>query len=200
MKPGLLLFGILGTATALLGQWVPPDLQPRNLSIESTGGVAYLKFSYESACPQELGKTTPTRNGTNVNQQVFIWNSPRQCPAIFPPPIENHHATLVLGAFEPGDYLCHLSVSSDGMNWLTRTIPFAVAPDRTMTLLPFGGPGIAFRVAGTSNVTYRILTSPTLTEWTALSTNENAPFTITNQGADKAFFQIEIRDRVQIFP
>src|SRR5687768_14370367 len=181
MKRVLRVLVFLGSATVTLAQWVPPDPEPRNISIQTTGGVAYLKFTYESTCPQELVKAPPTRMGTNVYQQVFLWNASRACPAVFPPIVEVHQATLVLGAFEPGKYTCHLSITSDGLPWPPRSISvsFTVGPDRTMTLLSFGGPSIAFRVAGTSNITYRVLSSATLTDWTGLHTNENAPFTIT---------------------
>src|SRR5687768_3865948 len=158
MKRVLRVLVFLGSATVTLAQWVPPDPEPRNISIQTTGGVAYLKFTYESTCPQELTKAPPTRMGTNVYQQVFLWNASRACPAVFPPIVEVHQATLVLGAFEPGKYTCHFSIT-DGLAWLPRTIPipFTAGPDRTMTLLPFPSPGIAFTVAGTSNVTYRVL-------------------------------------------
>jgi hypothetical protein len=201
MKLGVWLLAVLGMTTVTLAQWIPSELQPRNLSVETTGGVAYLKFTYESTCPQELRRMAPSRIGTNVYQQVFLWSNPAVfCPAIFPPLIVVNHVTVVIGAFDPGDYLYHLTTSINDPQSHTLLIPFTVAQDRTITLLPFHGPGIAMQVAGTSNVTYRVLSSTTFTNWTVLNTVENAPFTITNQAGDRAFYRIEIRDRVPAWP
>jgi len=190
----------LAAATGTSAQWFPEELLPRNVRVQTTGGIAYLKFTYDFTCPQELAKFAPSRAGTNVYQRVFLWNSRAGCVLIFPPPVVTSEATLVLGQFEPGDYTCVVYTSMSGPGLITLRIPFTVTPEPMIALVPLNDQGIAFNVAGTSNVTYRVLSSTTLTNWTVSRTIEGAPFTINDQPAANTFYRVEIIDRVQTFP
>src|SRR5689334_12902368 len=93
---GKLLF-FLGIATAAMAQWPLPTFEPRNSSIQTTGSTAYLKFTYSWSCPQELGKTDPILNGTNIQQNIFLSeNFSVFCPDVFPPPVFTSQATIVV--------------------------------------------------------------------------------------------------------
>jgi hypothetical protein len=190
----------LGFATATSAQWLPEELLPRNLRVQTTGGIAYLKFTYDFMCPQGLAKFAPSRAGTNLYQRVFLVNNGGGCVAIFPPPVYTSEATLVLGQFEPGDYKCEVNTSMSGPGLIPWRIPFTVTPESMVGLMPINNQGIAFNVAGTSNVTYRVLSSTALTNWTIFRTMEGAPFTITDQPAANTFYRVEITDRVRMFP
>ena len=196
------LFVFLGITTAAIAQFPSPELAPSNYSIQTTGSIAYLKFNYSYSCPQVLGKTAPIIIGTNVNQRVFLWDSFAICPLEFPPTIHQGAATVVIGQFEPGNYVYHWHTSaSDGqLPFPDISIPFTIQAEPTLEVLNANGSGIAFRVAGTSNATYRVLSGTTLTNWAVIKTAFSAPFTVTNQAGDFRFYKVEVRDEITPFP
>jgi hypothetical protein len=195
----LLIF--LGMTAAAMAQWRPQELTPSNISIQTTGSIAYLKFNYSYICPQELGKTAPIIAGTNVSQRVFLWENAGFCPLEFPPTVYQGAATVVIGQFAPGNYVYRWDTSPpDGKSPIPNfLIPFTIHGDPTLTLLPANGPGIAFRVAGTSNATYRVVSGNTLTNWAVIRTAFGAPFTVTNQAGDFRFYKVEVRDEITTF-
>jgi hypothetical protein len=209
-QPGNYIYKMITTAPGEFPQGssitIPFTIQsppPGNVSIFTTGSIAYLKFKYSYSCPQELGKTAPVINGTNVQQNVFLWdNFNTICTDEFPPLVFNAEATVVIGQFEPGNYLYRLNTNAPGglPQSPSILIPFTVQVESTLKLLPANGPGIAFRVVGTSNLTYRVLSGTTLTNWANIRTAFNAPFTVTNQAGDLRFYKVEVRDEITTFP
>jgi len=196
------LFMFLGMATAAMAQ-LEPSLTPNNISIQTTGSIAYLKFGYSYSCPGELGKTAPYISGTNVYQRVFLWaNFNVNCTDEFPPLVFSDKATVVIGQFEPGNYVYRWDTTApSGQPHSTRiSIPFTIQAEPTLELLPANSPGITFRVAGTSNATYRVLSGTTLTNWAVIKTAFNAPFTVTNQAGDFRFYKVEVHDEITTFP
>lgn len=198
------LFVFLGMATVATAQWAPQELTPSNVSIQTTGSIAYLKFNYSYICPQELGKTAPLISGTNVIQRVFLWENFGICTFEFPPTVFNSASTVVIGQFKPGNYVYQWNTSPpDGQAHPPSAnifIPFTIHGDPTLSLMPANGPGIAFRVAGTPNTTYRVVSGNTLTNWTVIKTAFTAPFTVTNQAGDFRFYKVEVRDEITAFP
>jgi hypothetical protein len=203
MKTGSFLLGFMIFTSTVLAQTVP-SFEPRNVSIQTTGGIAYLHFIYDATCGYQVYKTAPSREGTNVHQQVFLGRTHEICPFVFPPPVFSQAVTLVLGSFEPGNYACILTANdafpSPGTIPSQRTIPFTVGPDGSIRITSRVPSGIGFEVVGTSNVTYRVHSSATLTNWAQLSIHNGAPFSVTNYSASAAFFKVEINDNVPTSP
>jgi hypothetical protein len=195
---------------AVYGQFGGGAGQVRNPSIETTGGITYLKVTYDWMCPEELRKKTPVVAGTNVSQSVFLFRAPLSCPAIFPPVGGTDEATVVLGRFAPGQYICHVYTDPYGPGNGTlpaqtgslpsARIPFTVPNSSTISLIPASAGQIVIRTDGTSNVSYRVQSSSNLTNWTTLHTANGAPFMFTNQPVPTTFYRAQISDGVRLYP
>ena len=172
-------------------------------SIETVGGITYLTFSYQTRCPQELWKQPATVQGTNVDQRIAIVENPSViCPGIFPLPVTTNQASFVIGKINAGDYLLRALMRDHPLyETIIFELPFTVpTPSQTISLLPADSGKISFRVNGTSNVTYRVETSSTLTNWTTIHTSVGGPFNVTNQLAANAFYRVQISDGIPLCP
>jgi len=199
------LFLLAASAAAALAQCQnAKSVSPRNIAVETTGGLRYLKFSYPLMCPQVLWKSAPLVQGTNVSQTLFLVDGAQQCGPTFPPPTYTNNATLVLGRFAPSNYLCRIYTIlpfEGGATTLLAEVPFNVnAGERTLSQLSVDPGKFIFRVNGTSNVTYRVQSSVSLTNWTSIRTNLGAPFWVTNTMGTNLCYRVQASDEVSVCP
>ena len=168
-----------------------PQNEWQNLAVETIGGITYLKISYQTSCPWTLGKYPAVIQDTNVIQRLFMFADPLVvCPFIFPQPVYTKHASVVIGKFDPGEYLLQAQMSG-----LMGFLPFTVSnPQPTLSLVSANSGMIALRINGTSNATYRVDASATLTNWTAVATFNGGPATFTNAPASNTFYRVLVSD------
>jgi hypothetical protein len=199
MKPiskWLLLLCLLAATNMAFGQFGSSStLIINNPSIETVGGVTYLKFSYETTCPDELWRSSSDLVGTNVSVTLhLIPNYNLACILIFPPPVSQNQASLVLGSFQPGDYACRIHTDLFGQPFV-QVIPFTVpAPTPMLSISPMANGRVALDVKGTSNVTYQVQSSSNLTNWATIRTSIGGPFKTTNAPAGNMFYRVKVSD------
>ena len=198
---------LTGALTGALGQCeFGEQVSASNISIETTGGITYLKFSYSTVCPQQLWKKPAEVFGSNITQAVFLMSEPNViCTYEYPPTVFQNQASLVIGRLDPGDYLLSLVTAPPFPGWpwttLIAQVPFTVpSPQPTLSMLPSTSGKVVFRVNGTSNVAYEVESSLSLTDWEPFQTFTGAPFTVTNQPTDWSFFRVKVSDGVPLCP
>lgn len=169
----------------------------QNVSIETSGSITYLKISYQTSCPWTLGKQPAVVQGTNVMQRLFMFADPLvACPFIFPQPAYTKHATVLLGKFDPGDYVLQLQMSG-----LISSLPFTVSnPQPTLSLVSADSRKLTLQINGTSNTTYRLESSSTLTNWMTVAVFAGGPAAFTNAPASATFYRVLISDGLRICP
>jgi catechol 2,3-dioxygenase-like lactoylglutathione lyase family enzyme len=208
MKAGIGAVCFLGaTLAGALGQCeFGEPVSASGVSVETVGGITYLKFSYPTVCPQHLWRRPAVVQGTNVNQSIFLLSDFSEiCTFEDPPTVYSHNATLVIGTLDPGDYLLHLDTAPPVPGWPWTTpiadVPFTVPPSQpTLSLLAANSGQIAFRVNGTTNVTYQVQSSSTLTNWVTFRTSAGGPFSVTHQPAGNQFYRARVSDGVPLCP
>lgn len=171
-------------------------------TVQTVGGITSVQFTYHTYCPFELWKKPVLVQGTNIIQR--IWLVPDfyvACPAVYPPMIYEMNATIVLGQFPAGEYLCKLITPNSISGPRFYHIPFTVPePSPTLALLPAPAGQIAFCINGVSNATYRVESSLDLTNWTTFRTVTGTPFTMTNQPGATTFYRVLVSDKVPVCP
>jgi hypothetical protein len=183
------------------GPWDEP-VSLRRAEVQTIGGVSYLRLEHSFECGWRLAKRAVVVQGTNVNAAVSLGAEPVICPPVEPPPRFTETATIVLGALAPGDYACNIFTPS-GIGPVRRIahVPFSVVPAKTLSLRRGLSAALYVDVEGTTNATYEVQSSITLTNWKTILTQADGPFTfsvvLTNAAA---FFKVRVTDRVPTCP
>jgi hypothetical protein len=171
-----------------------------NVTVQTVGGITSVHFTYSTYCLFELWKKPVLVQETNITQRVWLVpNFSLICPEVYPPIIYETNATIVLGRFAPGAYLCRLLTPNSVAGPRLLTIPFTVPePAATISLLSAPSGQIAFRVEGTSNLTYQIESSSTLTNWMPIVAHTGGPVMFTNALIGNSFYRARVSDGVSV--
>jgi hypothetical protein len=197
----LIALGNIAGALSLFAQerWLPVGPPSWSQTVfQTTGGVSYFTHISEIPDCSRVASGPVSRTGTNLIQVINHEWWTGACTACVCYHSEVH--VSVLGVLPPGDYVFQV------FSWdprfqstnLSAQLPISVPALSAPTLTPrLDSNGSTFRlaVAGIPNVRYVIECSFTLTNWTAIATNDGGPFvwsaSVSPQAANR-FYRVSV--------
>ena len=172
-------------------KWLPFFIKPA-INMTTTGGITYA--AYSASFPNDGYRVASigavSKIGTNFSQDFRVEVYTGATTAVS----NGLAGTDILGALAGGNY----AFVSQSWNTPQATNSFAVPTNASPTLTGVtatAGTGFQMNVAGVPNVTYLVLASTNLIDWTTIWTNRGGPFTFTDPSGTNGpsrFYRVQI--------